>query len=293
MSSDIPPSTRLYVLLAREAPVAAVFRRGPSMQVLLLKWYLDRDVFEEGQWLKGRIYERRCDLSPRGEKLIYFAANFKKPYYSWIAISRPPYLTALALWPVGDTFTGGGLFNREDEINFDEERARASLAEGFELPSWLKFQPPTKSFTLAEHAMGAARLKRDGWELTQKGEEWWWKPGSNLTVTADPPTIWSRHHPEEPYILHMILRGHGEPNGPWEIVEHEIVHLETGEKQELGRTDWADWDPYTGDLLFAQEGRLFRQPFGEEGPLPAVELIDLRDHRFEERETPAWAKQWR
>jgi hypothetical protein len=192
-----------------------------------------------------------------------------------------------------DTFTGGSLFNREDEINFSEEGARSALAEDYELPSWLKFRPPTQNLSLSDHAMGAARLLRDGWKLTQKGEDWWWKPGSKFTVTADPPTIWSHHHPGQPYVLRMILRGHGEQNGPWEIVEHEIVHLKTGEKHVLGRSDWADWDPFTGDLLYAQDRRLFRQPFREAGPLPAVELIDLRDRRFEERETPAWAKLWR
>lgn len=293
MTSKQSPSTRLYVLLAREAPVGVVFRRGPSKQVLLLKWYTDQDRFEEGQWLKGRIYERRSDLSPKGEKLIYFAANFKKPFYSWIAISRPPYLTALALWPVGDTWTGGGLFNREDEINFSEEGARAGLAKGYELPAWLKFQPPTEARTPADLAMGAPRLERDGWEMTQEGEDWWWKPESTFTVTADPPTIWSHPHPDQPYTLHMILRGHGEPDGPWEIIEHEVVHLKTGDKHSLGRSDWADWDPFTGDLLYAQDGRLYRQPFREAGPLEAKALIDLRDRRFEGRKAPDWAKQWR
>ena len=100
-------------------------------------------------------------------------------------------------------------------------------------------------------------------------------------------------HPEQPYLLQMILRGYGEQDGPWEIIEHEIVQQETGERYSLGRSDWADWDPITGDLLFAREGRLFRQPFREEGPMPAVELIDLRNRRFEEREAPGWAKQWR
>ena len=57
-----------------------------------------------GQWFKGRIYEKRCDLSPDGTKLIYFAQkintrtlNDPKYSYAWTAISRPPYLTALAL----------------------------------------------------------------------------------------------------------------------------------------------------------------------------------------------------
>src|SRR5689334_10667690 len=107
------PSTRLYVLLARKAPIGVVFRRGPSKQVLLLSWNTETHEIRKGQWLKGRIYEHRCDLSPSGEKLIYFAANQRQPMYSWTAVSRPPFLTALALWPKGDAWGGGGLFENE------------------------------------------------------------------------------------------------------------------------------------------------------------------------------------
>ena len=121
---------RLSVLLARSAPVAIVLRRGPTKWVQMLRWQTDRDDFESGQWFKGRIYERRCDLTPNGSHLIYFAADFKEPrvekrsvdeapssttrarYYSWTAISKPPFLTALALWPKGDCWHGGGLFDK-------------------------------------------------------------------------------------------------------------------------------------------------------------------------------------
>jgi hypothetical protein len=51
-------ATRLYFIVARKAPVAVVFRRGPSRQVELLKWNLESDQIEAGQWLKGRIFER-------------------------------------------------------------------------------------------------------------------------------------------------------------------------------------------------------------------------------------------
>ncbi|MBV8516144.1 MAG: hypothetical protein JO197_01960 [Acidobacteria bacterium] len=101
MSHDV----RIYALLARSTARAVVFRRGPSKRVFLLGWNTANDQFEQGQWLKGRIYERRCDLSPDGQLLLYFAANYQEPYFSWSAISRPPYLTALALWPKGLTST--------------------------------------------------------------------------------------------------------------------------------------------------------------------------------------------
>src|SRR6516162_6940589 len=100
----------LFVILARNAPCGVIFRRGPSKQVLVIKWSLRNDTFEGGQWLKGRIYERRCDLSPSGEKLIYFAGNYrsKNGPLTWTAVSRTPYLTALAMWPKGDAWGGGG-----------------------------------------------------------------------------------------------------------------------------------------------------------------------------------------
>lgn len=70
---------RIHVILAREAPKAVVFRRGPSNQVCTLGWDLETDTFTMGQWLKGRIYEYRSDLSPDGELMIYFAVDYRHP----------------------------------------------------------------------------------------------------------------------------------------------------------------------------------------------------------------------
>ena len=70
---------RLHVILAREAAKAVVFRRGPSGCVCTLSWDLETDTFTMGQWLKGRIYEYRSDLSPDGELMIYFATDYRHP----------------------------------------------------------------------------------------------------------------------------------------------------------------------------------------------------------------------
>src|SRR5262249_44616225 len=69
----VRPPCRLHVLLAREAPVAVILRRGPSAWYQVILWRTDRDTFEDGAWFKGRLYEERCDLSPDGELLLYFA----------------------------------------------------------------------------------------------------------------------------------------------------------------------------------------------------------------------------
>ena len=72
------PSCRLQILLARDAAVGIIFRRGPTQWVQLIKWDTKKDTFEEGQWFHGHIYVSRSDLSPNGSLLIYFASKFNK-----------------------------------------------------------------------------------------------------------------------------------------------------------------------------------------------------------------------
>ena len=76
---------RIKMLHARKVNETVIFRRGPSKWVQLLKWNTDKDEITPGQWLNGRIYADRADLSPYGNYLIYFAAKFKdaKKQYAW------------------------------------------------------------------------------------------------------------------------------------------------------------------------------------------------------------------
>jgi len=62
-------------------------------------------------------------LSPDGSKLVYFAQKINRRTlsdseytYAWTAVSRPPYFTALALWPKGDCWNGGGLFETNSRL---------------------------------------------------------------------------------------------------------------------------------------------------------------------------------
>src|SRR4051812_14054587 len=64
------PTTTLFVIPARDAAVAAILRRRPTKVVQLIRWNTARDTFEQGRWFKGRVYERRCDLSPHGRRLV-------------------------------------------------------------------------------------------------------------------------------------------------------------------------------------------------------------------------------
>jgi hypothetical protein len=128
-------------ILARKAPFAIVFRRGPSKQVMAIGWDTDKHEFRAGQWLKGRIYERRCDLSPSGEKLIYFAAKYGTKLRTWTAVSRPPFLTALAVWPKGDAWGGGGLFEEEKTVQLNHREGERRRLEGSAFPDGFNVEP--------------------------------------------------------------------------------------------------------------------------------------------------------
>jgi hypothetical protein len=106
--------SRLFVIPARDEAVAVIFRRGPSRWYHIIQWNTRRDTFIHGAWIKGRIYEERCDISPDGRLLLYFihqGGRWGTPYTNaWTAISRTPWLQALAVWPQGCTWAGGGRF---------------------------------------------------------------------------------------------------------------------------------------------------------------------------------------
>jgi hypothetical protein len=113
------PAPRLFVIMATDAPVAVVVRRGPTAWAQITSWDTREDVFTEGAWFRGRIFAEKCDISPDGQLLVYAAykGDHLRTNYtdSWTAVSRPPWLHALALWPMGTTYGGGGHFvgNRE------------------------------------------------------------------------------------------------------------------------------------------------------------------------------------
>ena len=74
MTKKMP--ARIHVILARRGPKAVVFRRGPSDKVAVIGWDRSDDSFRLGQWFRGRICPLRCDRTPSGKHLIYFAAKY-------------------------------------------------------------------------------------------------------------------------------------------------------------------------------------------------------------------------
>lgn len=290
---------RLFILLAPEAPVGVIFRRGPSGQVLLIKWNLQLDTFEHGQWLRGRVYERRCDLSPDGELLLYFASDQRRAISSWTALSRPPYFSALALWPKNNTFGGGGVFESRTKILLDrQEWEGTQVTEGFSIPEWLDVdllgrRGGWEDFDLS--SPWSLRLRREGWNLLQHPTGTKDELGAKMRLELDPPLTWQKTHPlqSDEFAIQMKILGIGGENRPAVVTEYSIVGMD-GYRSLIGESEWADWSQ-NGDLLFAQSGCLFRLccKNGRFGPIEESELVaDFNDLEFHRCEAPDKARTW-
>lgn len=285
------PATRLYALIARQARIAVIFRRGPSRQVQLIRWNLDEDSFEHGQWFKGRIYERRCDLSPSGRLLVYFAATQHGLHDTWTAISRPPYLTALALWPnrMG-CWGGGGVFEDEQRLLLNHQpmpgKTPFAMASGFELGADMQVAPFGAGSGCGEDAPISAVLRaRDGWQVIDEGGWRQGGPGDRARHLIEPPAVQEKAG-RAGLRLHALLRAIGPQDGPYYDLDHRVLDGDGRVLVDLPRSDWADWDG--GDLLFARAGCIYRMPHEaiaarSPSPLQHARLLhDFSDARFSE-----------
>jgi len=281
-------SCSLNVLLAKDAPKGVVLRRGPSKWVQLILWHTDTDSFEEGQWFRGRIYPGGCDLSPDGSLFLYLARKDKTPArqqssytHKWMAVSRPPYFTALALWPLGDTLYGGGVFLNNAAVLLNRESAQAHpdhQPQGLRVSASLELDHMRKS-------------SRDGWSLVQEGRFFFEKrrqPGHPLgTGITIHPYIWQKYHPGKHFLL--VTEASREPDFKT-IFSHALVDTVSGKRTEIKGATWVDWDQ-EGRLVFAKDGRLF----ASETPQSALEVHMIADFRANTPASilsPDWAKRW-
>lgn len=258
----------------------------------MLKWDTAKDTFEPGQWFKGRIYDRRCDLSPDGSLIVYFASKItgrsisdKEYTYAWTAVSRPPYFTALALWPKGDCWHGGGLFEGRRTLWLNHHPSVAKAHPDHQ-PRGLTVEPNPLARG-EDYPVWSKRMARDGWHRVQKGSYphspgWGW--------TTQRPEVWTRANRSGTTSLYQRLDAikFTRPGG-----YHESFWLrrETGEEVPIADAEWADWDQ-RGRLVFARGGKLYAGAL-KEGRLVERELVDLNPNTPVEVAPPAWAKRWR
>jgi hypothetical protein len=286
---------RLFCILARKEPRAVILRRGPSRWVQLILWHTDRDEFEYGQWFHGRIYERRCDLSPDGRLFVYFASKFNastvrdRVYtYAWTAVSRPPYFTALALWPKGDCWAGGGLFedNRSMMLNHGSYQATPHPDHG---PRGLKVTPNPHTHG-EDGPIYFRRLARDGWQQVQEPVMPY--VGGNQGWRTEKPGIWEKPSPDGTLTLIMTWTGINFEafGGPYQLT-FSIRQKKGTPIPVSSHATWADWDQ-RGRLVCAEQGRLAEARL-QKGEVTLDVIADFNDRKPEAIKPPDWASDWK
>ena len=242
---------RVFMIFARESPTAVIFRRGPSRWVQLIHWNTKTDVFQPGQWFHGRIYERRSDLSPDGSLLVYFArgpgskvrrTSDTEYTHAWTAISRPPFLTVLALWPKGDCWHGGGLFKNDGVLLLNHKPEVAEPHREHKPQGLLVI--PNENAKGEDDPIFSQRLERDGWELkTPWRGEYHGPPHYYHTVQVE---MRERANVDRTYVIRLTRSIEGLDNAETFAIRDVKQSLGTP----VDRVGWMDWD---------QQGRWFSQ----------------------------------
>ncbi len=274
---------KLYCILARKADTGVIFRRGPAKHVRLIGWNLKTHSFEPGQWFKGRIYERKSDLSHNGAKLVYFAAKWRRgsELPTYIAVSTPPFLTAHVLWETIGTYNDISMFETDDILALATYSNDSSIepAAGSKAPRQLLIRKkpwPGYFHRLQDHD----RLVRDGW-------------------TAFSGDLLYRNKADEPPIVYRKPVSGGTRSACLEMAAWSNAELSYFLKADEStsvdlKADWAD--ARGKDVFYSQGGKLLRTRFSRSGKRvicePPTLLADFNDMTFEPVEAPHWAKVW-
>jgi len=268
---------RIYCIPAAEAPVVAVFRRGPSDWSHVGRWDLSKGRFESGAWLRGRVFPRRSDLSPDGRLLCYFA---HKPTAKWehgeayVAISKLPWLTALHAFGTCGTWTRGYYFSAKGSCENSED-AKLSI------PFGLRSIPMAQFATELRHGWEEApdspkRLPDDAWDERRNARMRKRQPAGERVLCVE-----SLGRAGGEFGLEQAIDGLR--------VQYSLEFQ--GEIEVLDEFQWADWDREGHILAATRDGKIQILNL-DAGRFEVIFEQDLS--RFEPSPTPAphWAQSW-
>ena len=251
----------ISALFARDTNKAVIFRRGPSEWTQQILWDTKTDTFDYGQWIKGGLKVDKCDLSPSGTYLMYFAQKYNASdpaYTTFTAISKPPTFTAITLWPLGDSWHGGGLFITDTQIALDHPADKREADP----------RHPNTLFTLVEPAkmswVEEQRMLRDGWKVLQTDKDTQimeydaLEHGYKLIRKSNYPACSDNRQCRDKYTF-------------------SLMDTKTGNKQPLDNVSWADFDQ-RGRLILALYGALLAADLAEK-PLQLHILVDLNSQK--------------
>lgn len=272
-----PIAPRIYCIPATQAPVVAVFRRGPSNWAHIGRWDLAAMRYEPGAWLGGRLFPRRSDLSPDGRYLCYFA---HKPSATWehgeayVALSKLPWLTALHAFGTCGTWARGYYFT-------EDSRQDHRLTDTVPIPYGLRSMP----------VMQFANERRRGWVEAED------------SPSRDPDDAWDerrnvRMRKRQPHGVRVLcVESLGVAGGEFGIdqaVDGLKVQYSLESKCDLELLDdlqWADWSQEGHLLVATRSGQLQIRTVEKDGFQILFEA-DLSDLEPNPSPAPAWAQSW-
>ena len=258
---QVPP--RVHVIPATGCDKALILRRGPSDHVASLLWDRATNEFETGQWLKGRIYEHRADLSPDGRHMIYFAGTGKR---WWTAISRAPWLRAVAFYSTDNTWHGGGAFDEKGHVWFNGSEAPQVLADGLKPANVRAYPHATDGFHMGD--MFPAMMQQRGWTKASGS-------GYGAVLVKELVGGWQ---------LELTFET-GSKNRS--MISHRYALAHPARSIVTHKEDWEWAEPHGDALQFAANGALHEARLMPDGALENQILIhDFTDMVFEAREAP-------
>lgn len=274
MSARVAP--RIFGIPASASPVVAILRRGPSHWCHVGRWDLADGTYEPGAWMRGTIYPQKCDLSPDGRWLLYSAMKVGSDWPAgdiYEVISRLPWLTALAAWNSGTTYTRG--------IHFVADPMESNVGA----PDVGDYRPDVGYGLRLTQARQFAVEHRRGWKE------------SEATPPRDAGGLWDekrrvemvKRHPTEDLTLHVegryaAFRAGDPKDGPpmyWLSSDRDI--------QLLDDVQWADWDARGRLLAATRNGRLEMRSIGGQ---TAVVVADLSQLVPDSEPAPPEAHRW-
>jgi hypothetical protein len=247
---------RIFGIPASRAPVVAVIRRGPSSWMHLGRWDLETPAYEPGAWLRGTIYPPRCDLSPDGRWFAYFAMKRSGDWdlgATYIAISRLPWLTALAAWGIGSTWTRGMRFVEDQSVRDVDEPDQGDLGRVYE-----------RIGLRLSRADAFAVERRRGWTETDTPPR---HPSDAWDEARGDCIVMERPRPGSNGSERLSVRGTyaavRELHGVRTDVRYELHR--GGDAKSFDGVQWADWDAAGHLPAVTRDGRLQIRERAEEG----------------------------
>ena len=244
---------RLWILAARDRPVAVVIRRGPTKVFRTLAWNTETDEITNGGTLNGLFYPTRCDVSFDGKYWVYLGSGGSDMVN---AVSEVPRLEPIVSWRNAGSWYGGGFFNGERSILRPPEFSP--------LGALFSMYSPAEGDRRSEFKIGRLgvgknilhlRLQRDGWE--NMGNRWWRRP--------------TPVHPR------LLLVNEGFIPGKGETFRFEVESAKLAFNEGI---HWATWD-CLGQLLVARRGILERYRLQDLADMSPTFSLDLNNSEGE------------